>query len=72
MGIKSYRQKIFAYIIRTDSRHPRLLVFACLDEPGFEVPKGRLKRVRVSNKQLCEKYLKNLESRKYALGASLE
>jgi 8-oxo-dGTP pyrophosphatase MutT (NUDIX family) len=34
--------KVFAYVIRTDQDRPRLLVFKSHDEPGFEVPKGRV------------------------------
>ena len=34
------RQKAFCYVVRTDSSVPRLLVFASLDEPGYEVVKG--------------------------------
>jgi len=34
------RQKSFSYIIRASQAGPELLVFAGLEEPGFEVPKG--------------------------------
>jgi 8-oxo-dGTP pyrophosphatase MutT (NUDIX family) len=33
-------RKSFAYLIRVDRPHPRLLVFDSLDEPGLEVPKS--------------------------------
>jgi len=32
--------KSFSYIIRANQAGPQLLVFASLDEPGLEVPKG--------------------------------
>ena len=35
-----FRQKSFSYIVRTNQAGPELLVFASLNEPGFEVPKG--------------------------------
>jgi 8-oxo-dGTP pyrophosphatase MutT (NUDIX family) len=35
-------RKSFVYLIRRDNRRPRLLVFASLDGPGLEVPKGGL------------------------------
>jgi putative (di)nucleoside polyphosphate hydrolase len=34
--------KSFAYVVRVDGPTPRLLAFASLDEPGYEVPKGSL------------------------------
>jgi 8-oxo-dGTP pyrophosphatase MutT (NUDIX family) len=33
-------QKAFCYVVRTDRATPQLLVFASLDEPGYEVVKG--------------------------------
>ncbi len=33
-------QKAFCYVVRTDGSAPRLLAFASLDEPGYEVVKG--------------------------------
>ena len=34
------RQKSFSYIIRLNQAGPELLVFASLEEPGLEIPKG--------------------------------
>ena len=34
------KQKSFSYIVRAGPAGPELLVFASLDEPGFEAPKG--------------------------------
>ena len=38
------RRKVFVYVTRTREKAVDLLVFASLDEPGYEVPKGSVER----------------------------